>query len=117
MPQPCPGLGRGRDVERGFGFGFYTARDPLVAPAPPGPIRESSGFIARVRRPLVLDTCLLVAEEAPVPMGNELGDELRRLGTCERLEFPFALGAHLGEGAQRPLGLLRFSFGLCAPEP
>ena len=55
----------------GLEFGFYTARDPLVAPAPPGPIRESSGFIAWVRRPLVLDTCLLVAEEAPVPMGNE----------------------------------------------
>jgi hypothetical protein len=25
----------------GFGFGFYTARDPLVAPAPPGPIRRA----------------------------------------------------------------------------
>ena len=24
-----------------FGFGFYTTRDPLVAPAPPGPIRRA----------------------------------------------------------------------------
>ena len=25
----------------GLEFGFYTARDPLVAPAPPGPIRRA----------------------------------------------------------------------------
>ena len=27
---------RGLGAWFGFGFGFYTARDPLVAPAPPG---------------------------------------------------------------------------------
>ena len=30
-----------QESARGFGFGFYTARDPLVAPAPPGPIRRA----------------------------------------------------------------------------
>ena len=129
-PQPCPGLlqaGEIAIVNSAPGGAGSSARARvrvrvLHDARPPSrsrssgthPSGESSGFIARVRRPLVLDTCLLVAEEAPVPMGNELGDELRRLG--ERLEFQFALDMQRGDGAQR-LGLLRFMFGLCAPEP
>ena len=39
---PCLGHDHGANMGTGFGFGFYTARrDPLVAPAPPRPIRRA----------------------------------------------------------------------------